>query len=45
MIDAENMVNEVLKRSNNFFEGAWKGFRTLAEATPVKLFKDYKAIE
>jgi photosystem II stability/assembly factor-like uncharacterized protein len=45
MTDAENMVNEVLKRSNNFFEGAWKGFRTLAEATPVKLFKDYKAIE
>jgi photosystem II stability/assembly factor-like uncharacterized protein/gas vesicle protein len=45
MIDAENMVTEVLKRSNNFFDSAWKGFRTLAETTPVKLFKDYKAIE
>jgi gas vesicle protein len=45
IIDAENMVSEVLKRSNNFFDGAWKGFRTLAETTPVKLFKDYKAIE
>ena len=45
IIDAENMVSEILKRSNNFFDGAWKGFRTLAETTPVKLFKDYKAIE
>ena len=45
IIDAENMVSDVLKRSNNFFEVAWKGFRTLAETTPIKLFKDYKVIE
>lgn len=45
IIDAENMVSDVLKRSNDFFDGAWKGFRTLAETTPIKLFKDYKAIE
>jgi hypothetical protein len=45
IIDAENMVSDVLKRSNIFFDGAWKGFRNLAEKTPVKLFKDYKSIE
>jgi photosystem II stability/assembly factor-like uncharacterized protein len=45
IVDAENMVADVIKRANNFFEGAWKGFRTQAEKTPVKLFKDFKAIE
>ena len=45
IIDAENMVSAVIKRSNNFFDGAWKGYRALTEATPVKVFKDYKAIE
>ena len=45
IIDAENMVSNVLKRSNNFFEVAWKGFRALAETTPIKFFKDYKLIE
>lgn len=45
IVDAENMVSTVIKRSNSFFDGAWKGYRSLAEATPVKVFKDYKAIE
>jgi hypothetical protein len=45
IVDAENMVTDVIKRANNFFEGSWKGFRTLAEKTPVKLFKDFKTIE
>jgi photosystem II stability/assembly factor-like uncharacterized protein len=43
--EAERMVDEVVKRTNAFFEGAWKGYRALAEAAPVKLFKDYKVIE
>ena len=45
VLEAEGMVADVIKRSNNFFDTAWKGFRNLAEATPVKVFKDYKAIE
>jgi hypothetical protein len=39
------MVDDVVKRTNAFFEGPWKGYRALAEAAPVKLFKDYKVIE
>jgi len=43
--DAEQKVAAVIARANKFFDGAWKSFRTLAEATPVKIFKDYKTIE
>ncbi len=45
IMDAEKMVDLLVKRTNAFFEGAWKGYRSLAEASPVKLFKDYKTIE
>ncbi|MDP1810769.1 MAG: hypothetical protein Q8K66_05120 [Sediminibacterium sp.] len=45
MVDAENIVAEVLTRANTFFEGKWKQYRALAESTPVKLFKDFKPIE
>jgi hypothetical protein len=45
MIDAENMVSDVLKKANTFFDGAWKGYRSLAEASTIKMFKDYKPIE
>jgi hypothetical protein len=42
---AEKMVDDVVKRTNAFFEGPWKSYRALAEAAPIKLFKDYKVIE
>lgn len=45
IIDAENMVSTVLKNANRFFDGAWKGYRILAEASTIKMFKDYKPIE
>jgi photosystem II stability/assembly factor-like uncharacterized protein len=45
MKDAEMMVAGVLQKANIFFEGKWKQYRTLAENTPVKLFKEYKPIE
>ncbi|MDP1764552.1 MAG: hypothetical protein Q8L07_11790 [Sediminibacterium sp.] len=45
MVDAENIVAEVLTRANTFFEDKWKQYRALAESTPVKLFKDFKPIE
>ncbi len=40
LTDAENAVKESLKKINEFFDGKWKEYRKLAEATPVKLFKD-----
>jgi Arc/MetJ-type ribon-helix-helix transcriptional regulator len=42
---AEQKVGEVITRANKFFDGTWKSLRTLAEAAPVKIFKDYKTIE
>jgi hypothetical protein len=45
MTDAEQKVGEVITRANKFFDGTWKTLRALAEAAPVKIFKDYKTIE
>ena len=45
MVDAEIMVAAILQRANTFFDDKWKQYRTLAESSPVKMFKDYKPIE
>lgn len=45
MKDAETMVSAVISKANSFFDGKWKEYRTLAESTPVKIFKEYKAID
>jgi len=45
MADAELAVANVLKSANTFFSNSWKQYRALVEATPVKLFKEYKTIE
>ena len=45
MADAEVAVANVLKNANAFFNYSWKQYRALVEATPVKLFKEYKTIE
>jgi gas vesicle protein len=45
MADAEVAVANVLKNANAFFNNSWKQYRALVEATPVKLFKEYKTIE
>lgn len=45
MVDAENMVTNVIQKANKFFDGAWKGYRSLAEASTIKMFKDYKPLE
>lgn len=42
---AEDAVNNVVKNANQFFTGSWKQYRALAEAAPVKLFKEYKEME
>ena len=43
--EAELQVAELIKKGNNFFNGSWKMYQKLVEASPVKLFKDYKNIE
>lgn len=45
MKDAEDMVSAVISKANGFFDGKWKEYRALAESTPVKMFKEYKAID
>jgi hypothetical protein len=42
--DASEFITTVLKKGNDLFEGRWKLYRSYYEATPVKLFKDYKPI-
>jgi hypothetical protein len=43
--DAENAIKESLKIINAFFADKWKAYRNQAEATPMKLFKDYTPVE
>lgn len=42
---AEGLVADVVKRTNDFFNGKWKDYQKHAETTPVKIFKEYKEIE
>ncbi len=39
--EAETEVNNSLQKITEFFDGKWKEYRKLAEATPIKLFKEY----
>jgi photosystem II stability/assembly factor-like uncharacterized protein len=43
--NAEKAVGEALQKINAFTDGKWKDYRSLAEATKVNLFKDYKPIQ
>lgn len=43
--NAEQAVNNVIQKTNNFFATRWKDYRQLADATKVNLFKEYKPIE
>ena len=40
--EAESLVEIVVQRTNNFFKGKWKEYQKMAEARPMKLFKEYK---
>ena len=42
--EVTELVNQALKKGNDFFDGKWKTYRAYMEATPVKLFKDYTPI-
>jgi hypothetical protein len=43
--EAEFLVNDVTKRTNNFFATKWKEFQTAVETAQIKLFKEVKMIE
>lgn len=43
--EAETQVAELMQKGNSFFNGPWKMYQKLVEASPVKLFKDYKTME
>jgi len=43
--EAEGLVTEAVQKANVFFGGKWKDYEQLVEATPMKLFKDYKPVD
>jgi hypothetical protein len=43
--NAETMINETVKRVNDFYNTKWKDYRKQVEATRVNLFKDYEPIK
>jgi len=43
--EAEGLVNEAVQKANAFFTSKWKDYEQLVEATPMKLFKEYKPVE
>lgn len=42
---AESLIAQVIEKTNTFFTTKWAAYQKLAEATPVKIFKEYKAVE
>ena len=42
---AETTVAEAVQMTNVFFNGKWAAYQKQAEATPVKLFKEFKPVE
>jgi hypothetical protein len=43
--EAETLTDEAVKKVNAFFDTKWKDYRKQAEATPMKLFKDYTPLQ
>jgi fructose-specific phosphotransferase system component IIB len=39
---AEKVVVEAVQKSNSFFNSQWKQYQQKADATPMKIFKDFK---
>jgi len=42
---AESLVVETIQKTNSFFTGKWVAYQKQADATPMKLFKEYKMME
>lgn len=43
--EAEFLVNDVVKRTNDFFNIKWKEYRNAVENSQIKLFKEIKMVE
>lgn len=43
--EAEGLVSEAVQKTNEFFNSKWKSYQQQAEATPMKIFKEYKPVE
>jgi hypothetical protein len=43
--EAEFLVNNVAKRTNNFFSTKWKDYQNQVENSKIKLLKEVKPIE
>ncbi len=43
--NAEKLIGEAVKKTNDLFEGKWKSYRKQVEETKINLFKEYKPIE
>jgi photosystem II stability/assembly factor-like uncharacterized protein len=43
--NAEEAINEAVKRINNFYATKWSDYRKQVEGTKINLFKEYKPIE
>jgi hypothetical protein len=43
--EAEFLVNDVVRRANNFFSTKWKEYQTAVENSQIKLFKEVTLIE
>ena len=41
---AEGLVAEAVQKTNTFFSGKWAAYQKQADATPMKLFKEYKIL-
>ena len=42
---AEDLVAQLIKRTNLFFNGKWKAYQQQVDNTPLKNFTDFKTIE
>ena len=42
---AEGLVAEAIQKANSFFNGKWMQYQQQADATPMKIFKDFKPLE
>lgn len=45
VLEAESLVEKALERTNTFFNTKWKEYQNQVEATPLKLFREYKPVE
>ncbi len=43
--EAEWLINDVVKRANNFFATKWKEYQTAVEGAQIKLFREVRVLE